>query len=129
MTKTQVTNVIGRLPIVPLWVKVHQSKQAKTEPRKSELAIMTATTQETATRGTDVTEQERTTEVQVTPGMLPVVEVDTNLEEEIDIEKDAEMSKRATKTTSETGIEQYNRYVLSGKGEISNKKLMRQSRI
>ena len=86
------------------------------------------TTQEITTRATDVAEQERTTEVQVTPGMLRVVKIDTYLEEEIVIEKDAETSKRATKTTSETGtkpekIEQYNRDVLSGKGEIPEQKV------
>ena len=90
--------------------------------------MMTATTQETAIRATDVAEQERTTEVQVTPGMPPVVKIDTNLEEEIDIEKDAETSKRAMKTTGETGAEpekvkQYNRYVLSGKRETPKQKL------
>ena len=90
--------------------------------------MMTATTQETATRATDMAEQERTTEVQVTPGMPPVVKIDTSLEKEIDIEKDAETSKRATKTTGETGtkpekVEQYNRYVLSGKGETPKQKV------
>ena len=97
MTKTQAANVIGRLPIVPFIGKSVQVKtEAKTEPRKSEPTT-------TATRVTDMAEQERTTEVQVTTGTLPVVEIDTNLEEEIDIEKDVETSKRAMKTTSETG--------------------------
>ena len=71
-------------------------------------------TQVTTTRMTDVAGQERTTGVQLTSGTPPVVEIDTNLEEEIDIEKDAELSKSATKTTSEMGakpekVEQYNR--------------------
>ena len=108
MTKTQVANVIGRLPNVPFIGKGAPVKtEAKTEPRKSEptmtmTTMMTATTRETTTRIMDMTEQERTTEVQITPGMPPMVEIDTNLEEEIDIEKDAEMSKRARKTTGET---------------------------
>ena len=108
MTKTQVANVIGRLPIVPFMGKgVAVKTEIKTEPRKSEptttmALVTTATTQETATRVTDVAEQERTTEVQVTPGTLLVVKIDTNLEKEIDIEKDA---KKATKTTGETGVE------------------------
>ena len=55
--------------------------------------MMTATTQETATRVTGVAEQERTSEVQVTPGILPVVKIDINLEKEIDIEKDTEMQR------------------------------------
>ena len=50
------------------------------------VSVTTATTWETTTRATDMAEQERTTEVQVTPGTLPVVKIDTNLEKEIDIE-------------------------------------------
>ena len=105
----------------------------KAEPRKPEPATtMTttaiATTQETTTRATDVAEKERTTEVQVTPGTLPVVKIDTNLEKEIDIEKDTEMSKKATKTTGEMGtkpekVKQYNRYVISGKEETPKQKV------
>ena len=107
MTKTQVANVIGQLPIISFMGKGMPVKtETKTEPRKSEpTTAMTATTQETATRMTDIAEQERTTEVQVTPGTPLVVEIDTNLEKEIDIEKDAETSKRATKTTGEMGAE------------------------
>ena len=124
MAKTQVANVIGRLPIVPFMGKGMSVKtEAKTEPGKSE----PATTQETVTRVTDVTGQEGTTGVQVKPRVPPVVEIDTNLEEEIDIEKDTEMSNRATKTTSEIGAEpekvkQYNKYILSGKGETPKQK-------
>ena len=134
MAKTQAANVIGRLPIVPFMGKGMPVKtEAKTEPGKSEptttmTTMMTAMTQETATRVTDMAGQERTTGVQVTPGTLPVVEIDTNLEEEIDIEKDTETSKRVTETTGETGIkpekvEQYNRYVLSGKGGTPEQKV------
>ena len=51
-----------------------------------------------------------------------------NLEKEINIEKDAETSKKVTKTTGEMGtdpekVEQYNRYVLSGKGETPEQKV------
>ena len=103
MTKTQVANVIGRLPIIPFVGKGAPVKtETKTESRKSEPAttmttVMTATTQETTTRMTDVAEQERTTEVQVTPGMPLVVEIDTNLEKEIDVEKDVETLKKGHK--------------------------------
>ena len=133
MTKTQAANVIGRLTIVPFMGKGMSVKtETKTEPRSESTttmaSAMTATTQETATRMTDVTEQERTTEVQITARTLPVVEIDTNLEEEVDIENYAETSKRATKTTSEMGakpekVKQYNRYVLTGKGETPKQKV------
>ena len=134
MTKTQAANVIGILPIIPFMGKGTPVKtETKTKPRKSEptmttTTMMTATTQETATRMMGVAEQERTTEVQVTPGMPPVVEIDTNLEKEVDIEKDAETSKKAMKTTGETGakpekVKQYNRYILSGKGETPRQKV------
>ena len=102
--------------------------EIKTEPRKSESTVtttmMTATTQETATRMMGVAEQERTTEIPITPRVPPVVKVDMNLEKEIKIEKDAEMSTKVMKTTGEMGakpekVEQYNRYVLLGKGETS----------
>ena len=73
-------------------------------------------------------EQERTTEIPITPRMPLLVEVDTNLEKEINVEKDAETSKKVTKTTGEMGadpekVEQYNRYVLSGKGETPEQKV------
>ena len=134
MTKTQAANVIGRLPIIPFVGKGAPVKtETKTEPRKSKPTVtmtttMTATSQESATTTTGMAEQERTTEVPITPGMLPVVEVDTNLEKEINIEKDAEMSMKVTKTTAEMGAEpekvkQYNRYVLSGKGETPKQKV------
>ena len=134
MTKTQVANVIGRLPIIPFMGKGAPVKtETKTEPRKSEptmttTTMMTATTQEATTRMTGVAEQERTTEVQVTSGTSPVVEIDANLEKEVDIEKDTEMSKKAMKTTGEMGaklekVKQYNRYVLSGKGESPKQKV------
>ena len=89
---------------------------------------MTATTQETATRMMGMAELERTTEVQVTSGMPPVVVVDINLEKEVDTEKDAGTSKKAMKTTGEMGakpekVKQYNRYVLSGKGETPKQKV------
>ena len=134
MTKTQAANVIGRLSIIPFMGKGAPIKtETKTEPRKSEPTVttttmMTATTQESATRMMGVAEQERITEVQVTPETPPVVEVDTNLEKEVDIEKVAEMSKKAMKTTGEMGadpekVKQYNRYVLSGKGETPEQKV------
>ena len=57
-----------------------------------------------------------------------VVEIDTNLEKEIDIEKDTETSKKAMKTTGEMGakpekVKQYNKYILSGKGETPEQKV------
>ena len=90
--------------------------------------MLTATAQETATRTTGMAEQERTTEVPITPRTPWVVKVDTNLEKEINIDKDAETSKKVTKTTGETGtkpekVKQYNRYVLSGKGETPKQKV------
>ena len=140
MTKTQAANVIGRLPIIPFMGKGAPVKtETKTESRKSEptttmTTTMTATTQETTTRTTDMAEQEKTTEVQVTPGMPLVVEIDTNLEKEIDIEKDVETSKKAMKTTGETVLNQKrsNNTIdtyFQGKEKSQNKKLMRQSRI
>ena len=105
-------------PLFPLWVKAHQSMTT----------MMTVTTQETTTRMTGMAEQERTTEVQVTPGTPPMVKIDTNLEKEIDIEKDAETSKKATKTTDQIGakpekVKQYHRCILSGKGETPEQKV------
>ena len=133
MTKTQAASIIGRLPIIPFMGKGAPVKtETKTESRKSEPTVtmtttMTVTTQETATRMTGMTEQERTTEVQVTPGMLLVVKVDTNLEKEVDIEKDAETSKKAMRTgemgTKPEKVKQYNRYVLSEKGETPKQKV------
>ena len=134
MTKTQVANVISRVPIIPFMGKGASVKtETKTEPRKSESTVtttttITATTQETAVRMTGVAEQERTTEIPITPRMPLVVEVDMNLEKEINIEKDAEMSKKVTKTTGEMGAEpekvkQHNKYVLSGKGETPKQKV------
>ena len=85
MTKIQVANIIGRLPIIPFIGKGAPVKtETKAEPRKSEPTVtmttmMTATTQESATRMTGMAEQERTTKVPITPGMPPVVKVDTNL--------------------------------------------------
>ena len=82
MTKTQATNVISRLPIIPFMgngapVKtVTKTESRKSEPTMTTTTTMTATTQETTTRMTGVAEQERTTDVQVTPGMLLVVEMD-----------------------------------------------------
>ena len=133
-TKTQAANVIGRLPIIPFLGKGAPVKtETKTEPRKSEPTVttatmMTAATQESATITMGVTEQERTTEVSITPGIPLVVKVDTNLEKEINIEIDAETSTKVTKTTGEMGAEpekvkQYNRYVLSGKGETPEQKV------
>ena len=119
MTKTQAANVISRLPIIPFMGKGAPVKaETKTEPRKSEstvtmTTIMTATTQETPTRTMGMAEQERTAEIPITPRMPPVVEVDMNLEKEINIENDAETSKKVMKTTGETStepekVEQYN---------------------
>ena len=88
---------------------------------------MTAMTQETITEAPNVVEPERATEVQVSPRTSPVIAVDVNLVE-VDTEKDAEALKRATVTTEELGTEpektdQYNRYVLSGKGETPKQKV------
>ena len=68
------------------------------------------------------------------PRMSLVVKVDMKPEKEINIEKDAETSKEVTKTTGEMGtkpekVEQYNKYILPGKGKTPNKKLMRWSKI
>ena len=103
MTKTQVANVIGKLHIIPFMGKGAPVKtETKTEPKKSEPTVttttaITTTTQESATRTTGVAELGKATEVPITPEVLLVVKVDTNLEKEINIEKDAETSKKVTK--------------------------------
>ena len=129
MTNTQPANVIGRLLIIHFMGKGAPVKtETKTEPRKPKPTTTTTTAQESAAMTTDVAEQERTTEVPITPEIPPAAEVDTNLEKEINIGKDAEMSIKVMKTTAEMGakpekVEQYNRYVLSGKGETPEQKV------
>ena len=58
-----------------------------------------------------------------------MIEVDVN-PVEVDIEKDAEVSKRVTEMTEELGTEfekanQYSWYVLSGKGETPEQKVIK----
>ena len=127
MTKVQAVSVISRLPIVPFLGK---SEKIKTE-MKSESATMETTTTVTVAPQPDilempcVSEPERVTatKLRVTP---PVpVDVDTG---EVDLEKDAEMSKKTSEPTEEQGPEAektdlYNCYVLSGKGDMLEQKV------
>ena len=125
MTKTQAANMIGRLPIIPFMGKGGPVKaEMKTELRKSEptMTTMTAVPQETITETPSITGPERTTVVQVSPGMSLVIEVN------VDIEKDAELPQQITEMTEELGTElekadQYSWYVLSGKGDTPEQKV------
>ena len=120
MSKTQAANVIGRLPIIPFMGKNMPVKtETKMEPGKSKPVATTVT------MATTSTEQERITETPATPKTLPVVELDIIPKQEIDVEKDAQASRKTREDgveTEEPGTrpeksEQYNRYELSGKGE------------
>ena len=137
MSKTQVANVIGRHSIIPFMGKNMPVKtETKMEPGKSKPVATTVTmvatsVQMSASEATTSTEQKRTTETQNTPKTLPVVELDTVPEEEIDVEKDAQASRKTREARVETKefgtrpekTEQYNRYELSGKGKTPEQKV------
>ena len=132
MSKTQATNVIGRLPVIPFIRKNMPVKtETKMEPGKSEPVATTETTATTsvqisASEAMTLTEQERITETPATPKTLPVVELDIVPEEEIDVEKMHRHQEKPGKLESGTRpkkSEQYNRYELSGKGETPEQKV------
>ena len=86
---------------------------------------MTTTTQESITRTKGVAELVRATEVPITLEMPLVIEIDTILEKEI---KKMQKHQRRSQKKGEMGAEpekvkQYNRYVLSGKGETPEQKV------
>ena len=137
MAKTQVANVICRLPIIPFMGKNMLVKtETKMEPRKSEPVATTVTTATTsvqisASEVMTLTEQEKITETLATPKTPSVVELDIIPKEEINVEKDAQASRKTRETgveTEELGTgpkksEQYNRYKLSSKGETPRQKV------
>ena len=99
MSKIQATNVINRLPIVPFMGK---NMPVKTEPKmelgKSEPVVTTTATTPVQMNTTEVmitSGQKRTAVAQTTPRTLLIVELDTAPKAEINIEKDAETSKRS----------------------------------
>ena len=91
------------------------------------MTAMTAVPQETITETPSVTGPERTTVVQVSPGMSLAIEVNVD-PFEVNIEKDAEVPQQVMEMTEELGTElekadQYSRYVLSGKGDTPEQKV------
>ena len=102
MSKTQASNVIGRLPIVLFLGKnVPIKKKTKMEPGKFEPAATTTVMVTTSTQMTTVMTEQQRTEVRTTPKAPPVVKLDTVLEEEVNIEED----NHASSKTREAGIE------------------------
>ena len=97
----------------------------KSEPVTTTVTMATTSVQMSVSEATTLTEQEGTTETQTTPKTLLVVKLDTIPKEEIDVEKDAQASRKtreARMETEESGTrpektEQYNRYELLGKEE------------
>ena len=130
-----------------MWVKKFVKKEfkaeVKTEPEwlgsteKRALETITSTSKQVGPEpmemATTITplEQEITAVTQTTPRTPLVVESDTTPEEEIDIEKDAEISektKEAEAKAKESGTkpvmtEQYNKYKLTGSGEMPEQKV------
>ena len=108
MSKNQVANIISRLPIIPFLGKNMPVKtETKMEPGKSVpvttmVTMVTTSVQISASEATTLTEQERTTETQTTPKTPPVVKQDTVPEEEINVEKDAQASRKTRKAGVET---------------------------
>ena len=137
MSKTQVANVIGRLPIVPFMGKDMPVKtEPKMEPGKPKPAAVmtTAVTISVQVSTTDVmitSGQERTVVAQTTPRTPLVVEHDTAPKAEINTEKDAEASKRSREVEVNmegSGMkpektEQYNKYELTGSRENPEQKV------
>ena len=137
MSKTQAANVIGRLTIIPFMGKSMPVKiETKMEPGKSKpvatmVTMATTSVQISASEVTTSTEQEKITETPATPKTPSVVELDIIHEEEINVEKDTQTSRKTRETgveTEELGTrpkksEQYNRYKLSGKGETPEQKV------
>ena len=126
MMKVQAANVISRLPIVLFLGKGEKVKtETKLESATMEPTTTTASPQQDIPEMPHVSEPERvtTTESKVTP---PVpVDVDA---EEVDVEKDAETFKKTFEPMEEQGPEaektdQYNCYVLSGKGDMLEQKV------
>ena len=76
-------------------------------------------------------EQERKAVAQTTPRTLSVVEMNTIPEEEVNIEKDVEASKKSKEAKDETKgpgtkpekTEQYNKYELTGSRETPEQKV------
>ena len=100
MSKTQAANVISRLPMIPFMGKNMPVKtEPKIEPERSEpVATMTTVTTPDQMSTTEVmitSGQKKTAIAQTTTRTPLVVGLDTAPEAEIDIEKDAEASKRS----------------------------------
>ena len=101
MSKTQAANVISRLPMIPFMGKNMPVKtEPKMEPERSEpVATMTTTVttpdQMSTTEVMITSGQKKTAIAQTTTRTPLVVGLDTAPEAEIDIEKDAEASKRS----------------------------------
>ena len=136
MSKTQVANVISRLPIIHFMGKNMPVKtETKMEPGKSEPVEATTTAatpvQMSTSEATIMTEQERTAEAQATPRTPPVVELNTVPKEEINIEGDAQASKKTREAkvemegsgTKTEKTEQYNKYKLTGSRETPEHKV------
>ena len=125
MTKVQAASMISQPPII-LFLGKGERVKAEMKPESGTTEPMMTTTMTVAPQQDilempRVSEPERvnatSTELRVTP---PVpVDVDAG---EVDLEKDAETSKKTSEPTEEQGHEAektdpYNRYVLSGIGD------------
>ena len=96
-----------------------------TEPMMT--TTMTAAPQQGISETPCVSEPERVTATSTELRVTPPVPVDVDAGE-VDLEKDAEMSKKTSEPTEEQGSEAektdpYNRYVLSGKGDTLEQKV------
>ena len=131
MTKVQAVSVISQLPIVPFLGKSEKVK-AETKPESATMepmmtTTMTAAPQQDILEMPHVSELERVTATSTEQRATPPVPVDVDAGE-VDLEKDAETSKKTSEPTEEQIPEAektnpYNRYVLSGKGDMPEQKV------
>ena len=129
MTEVQAVNVISRLPII-LFLGKGEKVKAAAKPESATAEPTTTTTTTVAPQQDNpempcVSELERVTATE--PGVTPLVPVNVDAGE-IDLERDAETSKKVSEPTKEQDPEAektdpYSRYVLSGKGDTLEKKV------
>ena len=128
MTKVQAANVISQLPIIPFSGKSEMVK-AEMKPESATMEPMTTTT--TVAPQQDILEMPRVSELErvtaTEPRVTPPVSVDVDAGE-VDLERDAEMSKKTSEPTEEQGPEAektdpYKHYILSGKGDMPEQKV------
>ena len=128
MMKVQAVNVISRLPIVPFLGKSEKVKaETKSGTMKPMMTTMTAAPQQDIPEMPRVSELERVTATSTEPKVTPPVPVDVDAGE-VDLEKDAETSKKTSEPTGGQGPEAEktdpcNHYILSGIGDMPEQKV------